>query len=49
MIEMADVTLPILPDTKPKYIMGVGTPEDIVTLVSLGAKGVYAHIGLSLG
>jgi len=37
MLEMADFTLPILPDSKPKYIMGVGTPEDIVTLVSLGA------------
>lgn len=37
MLEMADFTLPFLPDSKPKYIMGVGTPEDIVTLVSLGA------------
>ena len=37
MLEMADVTLPLLPDTKPKYIMGVGTPEDIVSLVALGA------------
>jgi queuine tRNA-ribosyltransferase len=37
MIEMADFTLPILPDAKPKYIMGVGTPEDIVTLTALGA------------
>jgi len=37
MLEMADFTLPILPDTKPKYIMGVGTPADIVALVALGA------------
>ena len=37
MLEMADFTLPLLPDTKPKYIMGVGTPEDIVSLVALGA------------
>lgn len=37
MLEMADFSLPMLPDTKPKYIMGVGTPEDIVTLVGLGA------------
>ena len=36
MLEMADFTLPILPDTKPKYIMGVGTPEDLVELVALG-------------
>jgi queuine tRNA-ribosyltransferase len=37
MFEMADLTLPILPDAKPKYIMGVGTPEDIVALAALGA------------
>lgn len=37
MLEMADFTLPLLPDTQPKYIMGVGTPADIVSLVALGA------------
>ncbi len=37
MLEMADSTLPLLPDDKPRYIMGVGTPEDLVNLVSLGA------------
>jgi queuine tRNA-ribosyltransferase len=37
MMEMADVSLPILPADKPKYIMGVGTPEDLVELVGLGA------------
>ncbi len=37
MFEMADFTLPILPDAKPKYIMGVGTPADIVAMVALGA------------
>jgi queuine tRNA-ribosyltransferase len=37
LLEIADHTLPRLPDTKPKYIMGVGTPEDIVELVGLGA------------
>jgi queuine tRNA-ribosyltransferase len=36
MLEIADFTLPILDDTKPKYIMGVGTPEDLVELVSQG-------------
>jgi len=36
MLEMADYTLPILPDTKPRYIMGVGTPENLVELVALG-------------
>ena len=37
MMEMADHSLPLLPDKKPKYIMGVGTPEDLVELVSMGA------------
>jgi queuine tRNA-ribosyltransferase len=37
MHQMADVTLKMLPENKPKYIMGVGTPEDLVELVSLGA------------
>ncbi len=36
MYEMADHTLPLLPDEKPKYIMGVGTPEDLVELVGMG-------------
>ena len=37
MLEIADSSLPLLPDEKPKYIMGVGTPEDLVELVSQGA------------
>ena len=37
MFEIADFTLPILPDAKPKYVMGVGTPEDLVELVGMGA------------
>jgi queuine tRNA-ribosyltransferase len=37
MLEMAAHTLPLLPADKPKYIMGVGTPEDLVELVALGA------------
>ncbi|MFZ5571458.1 MAG: tRNA guanosine(34) transglycosylase Tgt [Thermodesulfobacteriota bacterium] len=37
MLEMAAETLPLLPDDRPKYVMGVGTPEDLVELVSLGA------------
>lgn len=37
MMEMAAHTLPLLPDDRPKYIMGVGTPEDLVELVALGA------------
>lgn len=37
MLEMADHTLPLLPRHKPRYIMGVGTPEDLVELTALGA------------
>ncbi len=36
MYELADSTLPLLPKNKPKYIMGVGTPEDLVELVGMG-------------
>ena len=36
MYEMADHTLPLLPVHKPRYIMGVGTPEDLVELVGMG-------------
>jgi len=37
MLEITDITLPLLPYEAPRYIMGVGTPEDLVELVSLGA------------
>ena len=37
MLEMADVSLSALPDEKPRYVMGVGTPEDLVEMVSMGA------------
>lgn len=36
MYEMADHTLPLLPPDKPRYIMGVGTPENLVELVGMG-------------
>ncbi len=37
MLEMAEITLRQLPRTAPRYIMGVGTPENLVELVSRGA------------
>jgi queuine tRNA-ribosyltransferase len=37
MMEIADFTLPKLPDGKPRYIMGTGTPENLIELVALGA------------
>ncbi len=36
MYEMADHTLPLLPENKPRYIMGVGTPENLVELAGMG-------------
>jgi queuine tRNA-ribosyltransferase len=37
MMEIAAWTLPLLPEDRPRYVMGVGTPEDLVELVGLGA------------
>jgi len=37
MYEMAHTALEMLPGEKPRYIMGVGTPEDLVILSGLGA------------
>ena len=37
MLEMAEITLHHLPRSSPRYIMGVGTPENLVELVSRGA------------
>lgn len=36
MCEMAGVCTEILPKTKPRYLMGVGTPKDIVSAVGMG-------------
>ena len=36
MYELADYTLPLLPGDRPKYTMGVGTPEDLVELAGMG-------------
>ncbi|MBI5810556.1 MAG: tRNA guanosine(34) transglycosylase Tgt [Deltaproteobacteria bacterium] len=36
MIEMASSVVSILPEDKPRYLMGVGTPEDLVECVRLG-------------
>ena len=34
--EMVNETIPLLPADKPRYVMGVGTPEEIVEYVRLG-------------
>jgi queuine tRNA-ribosyltransferase len=37
MLEMAAHTLPLLPADAPRYVMGVGTPADLVEMIALGA------------
>ena len=37
MMDIADFCVSKLPNDKPKYVMGVGTPQDLVELVSMGA------------
>jgi queuine tRNA-ribosyltransferase len=34
--EMVETTVPHLPDDKPRYLMGVGTPEEIVQYAAMG-------------
>jgi queuine tRNA-ribosyltransferase len=36
MLAMLDVTLPAMPASKPRYLMGVGTPDDILKSVARG-------------
>lgn len=36
MLQVLDFTTPVLPDDKPRYLMGVGTPEDLVEAVARG-------------
>ena len=33
---MIDITMPLLPENKPRYLMGVGSPEDILNGVAQG-------------
>jgi len=36
MLSMIEETAPVLPDDRPRYLMGVGTPEDILESVARG-------------
>ncbi len=36
MLHMLDITCPVLPEEKPRYLMGVGTPDDILKSVARG-------------
>ena len=37
MYQVMDWTLPLLPEERPRYVMGVGTPENLVEAVTRGA------------
>ncbi len=34
--EMTEATIPVLPADRPRYVMGVGTPEELVEYVARG-------------
>jgi queuine tRNA-ribosyltransferase len=36
MLRMIDTVVPILPEERPRYLMGVGTPQDMVEAVARG-------------
>jgi len=36
MMEVLEATVPLLPRDRPRYLMGVGTPEDLIRCVALG-------------
>jgi len=36
MFEVLEATAPLLPSDRPRYLMGVGTPEDLIRAVALG-------------
>jgi queuine tRNA-ribosyltransferase len=36
MWEVLEATLPLLPADRPRYLMGVGTPQDVIRAVSMG-------------
>lgn len=36
MLKMLEITTPAMPKDKPRYLMGVGTPEDILESVARG-------------
>ncbi len=36
MLKMLDITCPVLPSDKPRYLMGVGTPDDLLESVARG-------------
>ena len=46
MYAMTERVVPFLPETKPRYLMGVGTPNNLLRSVSLGIDMfdcVYYH------
>ena len=37
MLEQVEMTLPYLPESKPRYVMGVGTPVQLLKMIAMGA------------
>ena len=36
MLDMVEVTAPMLPEDRPRYLMGVGTPDDMIAAIARG-------------
>jgi len=49
MLSMLDETLPLLPEDKPRYLMGVGSPEDLVECVARGVDMFDSALPTRLG
>jgi queuine tRNA-ribosyltransferase len=49
MHSMLDETVPLLPDDKPRYLMGVGSPEDLVECVARGVDMFDSALPTRLG
>jgi len=49
MHDMLDETVPLLPEDKPRYLMGVGSPEDLVECVARGVDMFDSALPTRLG
>jgi queuine tRNA-ribosyltransferase len=49
MHSMLDETVPLLPENKPRYLMGVGSPEDLVECVARGVDMFDSALPTRLG
>ena len=49
MLDILDETVPLLPENKPRYLMGVGSPEDLVECVARGVDMFDCALPTRLG